>query len=323
MIAALVAHRLLVIDDDSVELVHEALLERWPRLVAWLEEDAQGRRVQRQLTQAAEAWRANGRDPSELYRGPRLAASLEWADNDGEQAGLNRLEREFLEDEPQRIRARGGPRATREQTPARPARRRARAPCRGRGRRLYRGARVGDGAQPGNSGDRATTRSPGTRRAALDRSLLLAREGVRLDDSPATRSNLLAALLRSPAALAVLHGGGTRVLDDALSPDGRTLAVGGNDGSVTFVDTRTLREELPRFASSGQISNFGGIGRPVRALAFSPDGRTLAVGDSTGRVATLALVDTRTHHARTTATAPANGNAVTADVFFSPTAERS
>ena len=55
----------------------------------------------------------------------------------------------------------------------------------------------------------------------LDRALLLAREGVNLDDSLATRSNLLAALLRSPAALAVLRGGGERVLDDALSPDGR------------------------------------------------------------------------------------------------------
>ena len=54
----------------------------------------------------------------------------------------------------------------------------------------------------------------------LDRALLLAREGVGLDDSVATRSNLLAALLRSPAALAVLHGGGARVLDDALSPTG-------------------------------------------------------------------------------------------------------
>ena len=38
----LVAQRLLVARDDTVELVHEALLDRWPRLAAWLEEDAQG-----------------------------------------------------------------------------------------------------------------------------------------------------------------------------------------------------------------------------------------------------------------------------------------
>ena len=35
----------------------------------------------------------------------------------------------------------------------------------------------------------------------LDRSLLLARESVAEYDSPATRGNLLAALLRSPAAI--------------------------------------------------------------------------------------------------------------------------
>ena len=318
VIAALVARRLLVIDDDSVELVHEALLERWPRLVAWLDEDALGRRVHRHLTQAAEEWRASSRDASELYRGPRLAASLEWADNAGEQAGLNRLEREFLEESRSAF--------------AREAGRERRVNRRLRGLLAAALALLVAVAAAAfiAAHEWGTARSQATAAIAqrlgaqaldeplLDRSFLLAREGVRLDNSPATRSNLLAALLRSPAALAVLHGGGTRVLDDALSPDGGTLAVGGNDGSVTFFDTRTLREERPRFASSGQISDFGGIGRPVRALAFSPDGRTLAVGDSTGHVATLALVDARTHHARTTVTAPATGNAVTADVLFSP-----
>ena len=69
MLAALVERRLLVADDGTVELVHEALLEQWPRLVGWLEEDAQGRRLHRHLTQAASEWEAAGREPSELYRG--------------------------------------------------------------------------------------------------------------------------------------------------------------------------------------------------------------------------------------------------------------
>ena len=43
---------------------------------------------------------------------------------------------------------------------------------------------------------------------ALDRSLLLARQGVALDDTPAARDNLLAALRRSPAAIAVMRGDG-------------------------------------------------------------------------------------------------------------------
>src|SRR5207247_1092280 len=64
----------------------------------------------------------------------------------------------------------------------------------------------------------------------LDRALLLAREGAALDDSIATRSNLLAALLRRPAAIALLHVGGTRVIDDALTPEGGTLAVRSDGG---------------------------------------------------------------------------------------------
>src|SRR5438093_664362 len=97
VLAVLVERRLLVADDGTVELVHEALLERWPRLGDWLEEDAQGRRLHRHLTQATTEWDAAGREPSELYRGARLAATLEWAEAAGDDAGLNRLESDFLE----------------------------------------------------------------------------------------------------------------------------------------------------------------------------------------------------------------------------------
>ena len=97
MLAALVESRLVVAHDDSIELVHEALLEHWPRLAGWLEDDAQGRRVRRRLTAAAAEWDAGGRDSGELLRGARLGATLEWADSAGGDAELNRVEREFLE----------------------------------------------------------------------------------------------------------------------------------------------------------------------------------------------------------------------------------
>ncbi len=61
---------------------------------------------------------------------------------------------------------------------------------------------------------------------ALDRSLLLAREAVNLDDSLATRSYLLAALLRAPAAIRTAQLGGPHFFDEALSPDGRTSPSG-------------------------------------------------------------------------------------------------
>ena len=53
VLAALVERRLLVADDETVELVHEALLEQWPRLVGWLEEDAHGRRLHRHLARGS------------------------------------------------------------------------------------------------------------------------------------------------------------------------------------------------------------------------------------------------------------------------------
>ena len=62
-----------------------------------------------------------------------------------------------------------------------------------------------------------------------------------LDDSLQTRSNLLAALLKSPAAIGVLRGDGDRLISLDLSPDERTLAFLYHDGTLSFVDTRTRR----------------------------------------------------------------------------------
>ena len=308
VLAKLVERRLLVVDDGTVELVHEALLQRWPRLVDWLEEDAQGRRVHRRLTEAAAEWEAAGRDPSELFRDARLAATLEWADADGEGAGLNRIERDFLE-----------------------ASRVAFARVNRRLRTLLAlavlllaAALVAGGlalAARGSAKHQATAAVAQRLGAqalidpSLDRSLLLAREGVNLDDSLATRSNLLAALLRSPAAIGVAHEGSDRLLDEALSPDGRVLAVRGDDGNVVFFDARTLRRIGSPIRGSSQVGLFGAVEGPLRALAFSPDGRTLAIGSTTGIDATIDLVDTRSHASRASRTSL---NAITTDVSVAP-----
>ena len=147
------------------------------------------------------------------------------------------------------------------------------------------------------------------------RALLLAREG-RTRRLAATRGNLLAALLRSPAAIADLRVSGTSVIHDALSPDGRPLASARRRRQRSSFDTAALHEIGPRFRASGQISYFGAIVRPVRALAFSPDGGTLAVGESDGYYAQVFLIDSRTHRVRASATS--DQNAVTADVAFAP-----
>ena len=306
VLSVLTERRLLVADGDSVELIHEALLQQWPRLRSWLEEDTQGRLLQLRLATAAAEWQASGREPGELYRGARLATAVEWADSAG--AGtLNRLERDFLHES-----RRASARATR------------------RLRMLLAAALVLLVAALAAGGVALAARSSADHQAAsasaerlgaqaliqppLDLSLLLAREAVNLDDSLATRGYLLAALVRAPAAIAIAHEGGGSVYDEALSPDGRTLAVRGKDGNIAFFDARTMNRSGGAPLRDSQISFFA-LPSPQHALAYSPDGRTLAVGSTDGFNALLELVPRGASKARVEVHSM---NATIPDLAFSP-----
>lgn len=317
VLAALVERRLLVADGDSVELVHDALLQQWPRLNEWLDEEADRRRLHRHLAQASAAWVAADRDRSDLYRGARLAAALEWADADASRAALSPVESEFLRESQYAF-------ASENERQRRMSRRR---------RGLLAAALVllvvaaAAGAiafvEDANAQQRsaaADAQRLGTQALAdpsLDRSLLLAREGVNLDDSTATRGNLLDVLLHSPAAIRVASNAGGKIIDEAISPSGHLIASRTNDGTVTFVHAGSLRRIGATFATGKQLALFGQISRPDQALAFSPDGRMLAAGSSTGWRANVYLVDTRTH--RQTAYAQSSkARWATPDVLFSP-----
>lgn len=64
--------RLITTGQDTAEVAHEALIREWPTLRDWLEEDREGLRLHRRLTEVAQEWDASGRDPGVLYRGARL-----------------------------------------------------------------------------------------------------------------------------------------------------------------------------------------------------------------------------------------------------------
>ena len=106
----------------------------------------------------------------------------------------------------------------------------------------------------------------------IDESMLLAVAGVRLDDSPETRSSLLAALGRHPELMASTQMAGSRVISFDVSPDGRTVATEDSANHVRLyaIDTGELLGEFQAGAEEP-------LSWESQNVHFSPDGRTLAV----------------------------------------------
>ena len=77
--------RLLSFDRDpvtrgpTVEVAHEALLTKWPRLASWIEEARDTLVMARRLGESAHDWVTSDRDPSYLVRGSRLDDVKQWA----------------------------------------------------------------------------------------------------------------------------------------------------------------------------------------------------------------------------------------------------
>ena len=80
-LAVLTADRLVTVGAGQVEIVHDALLTGWPRLRDWLDERARGAVLLDHLNTAARSWEQQGRPDSELYRGARLQAAQDWAED--------------------------------------------------------------------------------------------------------------------------------------------------------------------------------------------------------------------------------------------------
>jgi TIR domain len=87
--------RLIAAESDSVELAHEALIDHWSALRAWLDGDHTRLLAMRRLTETAAEWEKHGRDASYLYRGKRLDQARRMVESSpGE---MNLLEQAFLD----------------------------------------------------------------------------------------------------------------------------------------------------------------------------------------------------------------------------------
>ena len=259
--------RLVTLGQDTAEVAHEVLIREWPTLRGWLAEDREGIRLHRQLGDAARLWETGGRDPSDLYRGTRLGAAAEWAEQHREE--LNATERSFIDGSVQE--------SDHERRAQLRSNRRLRGLLAGAVALLLVAVLAGVVALIQRSHAQAQALTSDAERLGaqaqtepnLDRAMLLAVAGVKLQNRVETRSDLLAALQRSPALIRVARPSRTETAALRVSPDGRLLAIADIAGVVRFIDLSSWQQRGPAVQLSAPVA--------PQAMSFSPDGRTLMV----------------------------------------------
>ncbi|MFE2607772.1 WD40 repeat domain-containing protein [Streptomyces mirabilis] len=260
---ALAQARLVTLDTDTIEITHEALLQAWPRLAGWLNEDRAELLIHQRLTAAATTWKREHRDPGLLYRGSQLATATEWAERHHGDLLLSEQVQDFLTA------------SVRQERRTAHLRRAAVAV-------LAVLAVLASTAAVVAFQQRGTARAE--RDVAISREITARSEQVESNDvSLAARLSLAAYGLRPSPELytrllstentplaTTLTGHTDTVFAVAYSPDRRTLATAGADGSVRLWNVTDSAHPVP-------------LGKPLKDrigwvywLAFSPDGRTLA-----------------------------------------------
>ncbi len=278
--------RLLTLEEDTAEVAHEILIREWPTLRRWLEEDREGIRLHRQLGNSARIWDAGGREPSDLYRGPRLVAATDWVR--ARRPELNATERSFIDA--------SGEEADRDRRTQLRANRRLRLLLAGAVALLAVAVLAGVVALVQRHGAQAQALTSDAERIGaqalteqdVDRSMLLSVASVKLQNRAQTRSDLFADLQQNAALIRLLRPSEIEISALRVSPDGRLLAVGDLSGTVRFVDPRTWKPSGPAVRLDDPVAE--------RALSFSPDGHTLmavAIGAARAELYTIDVVQRR------------------------------
>lgn len=275
-------HRLLTLTEETVEITHEVLLSQWKRLRTWTQDEKDGLVVHRRLTVAALLWDESGRDDSMLLGGGRLEVFSQWAADPRNQKELNNLERNFLRESASHQAG---------LTAAEELRQR-------KLRRLNRSLAIvavvavvaaiaAAGAGIYASGQRSAAELSGneamSRQAALSSRLLrdtdpalaaqIAVAAYRIAPTIEATSALLdATSLNAPTRLLFTPGN----VAARMSPDRSRLIVAGDGGTAQIYHLGSASPTL-----IGEFDPLSGEG-DIFAVAYSPDGRFVAIGGVDG-----------------------------------------
>ena len=273
----LVDARLLITDESSVQLSHEALAREWPRLKEWLADDVEGQRIMRHVGASSAAWDAMDRPETELYRGGRLTTAQHW--REAVTPALTPIERDFLDASAAAETA--GLAAAQKQL-RRERRMVRRLAWLSAGTAGLAVIAVVAGLMAGYQSNLAEARAAvndARRTAALsveepefERALLLAVEAIHLWDDPEMRMNLIRVISRAPRLQSVARvPEGESISSMALARDGSQVSVIDDDGDVRLFD---LDARL-------QLGEYAPFGRSVVSSAIDPVAGAVAISEAT------------------------------------------
>jgi WD40 repeat protein len=298
-------------DEPYVEPAHDEFVRGWSRLLVWIRDDAEDLQLRRRLSPAASAW-GHGHGGLWLIE-PRIGMLHKILDSP--KNWLNAAETRFV----------------RRSWFWRRAGQSAVAivflalcvitwSARHQQLRAVKGEADAIRKEKTGASRRLAALSEVARTQKLDLSLVLAAEGLRIDNTLEARESLYHALEERPGITSFLQSGQDFITSLVYSPDGQTLAAGfsarGNHGGVVLWKLNT-----PGRPSRLLLEVDRGF---TRSVAFSPDGQTIAAGlgvmshDMSGRARDsggVALWDLATLKPRTAAPIPINDGIVMSVTF--------